>query len=102
MRGHLNGNNLRIDLIGNDGLRKNKYLGDRTRTGGMSLGDREWDEAVGAGIGGEVGRVLGAGAGDGSGEEATMGSGVIRSVDLCWPGTASQFSGQVLHSQGHP
>lgn len=101
MRGHLNGNSLRTDLTGQNGRKKNRYLGDRTRTGGTSLGEGKWVGAVRAGVGAGVGGELGAGAGGAAYGEATMGSGA-RPVDLCWPGPASRLPGQVLLSHGLP
>lgn len=101
MRGHLNGNSLRTDLTGKNGLKKNRYLGDRARTGGTSLGEGKWVGAVRAGVGAGVGGESGAGAGGAACGEATMESGA-RPVDLCWPGLASGLPGQVLPSRGPP
>lgn len=93
MRGHLNGNSLRrIDPTGKVGLRKNRYLGDRTRPGGAWLGDREWEEAVRAGVKPEVGGELGRAAGGPAWEEAKMGAGV-RPDDFCCSGIALQLPG---------
>lgn len=101
MGGHLNGNSLRrIDPIGKDGLKKNRLPGGRMGMG-ASPGVRGWDDVVGTraetGVGGEMAWGAGLGA---LGEAKVWAEG--RPADLRRPGAASQASGQVFLSQGHP
>lgn len=100
MGGHLNVNSLRrIDLTGKDGLKKNRFPGDRMGMG-ASPGVRGWDDVVGTraetGVGKEA---WGAGVGA-LGEAKVWAEG--RPADLRRPGAASQASGQVVFSQCHP
>lgn len=100
MGGHLNVNSLRrIDLTGKDGLKKNRFPGDRMGMG-ASPGVRGWDDVVGTraetGVGKEA---WGAGVGA-LGEAKVWAEG--RPADLRRLGAASQASGQVVFSQCHP
>lgn len=99
---YLNGNgSRRTDPIGKDGLKKNRHLGDRQGTG-VSPAEGGWDGVLGAGVGTGVGGEMAWGAGGSTQAEARVGAEEGRPVDLCRPGAASQVSGQVLPSRGHP
>lgn len=97
---HLNRNGLRIDLTGKDGLKENSHLGDRAGMG-ASADERDWDQVVGASVGTGVGGEMAWEAGVGAWAEARV---VVegRPVDLCWPGAASQISGEVFLWLDHP
>uniref|UniRef100_A0A8D1Q5Y1 Uncharacterized protein n=1 Tax=Sus scrofa TaxID=9823 RepID=A0A8D1Q5Y1_PIG len=92
---HLNGNGLReTDPPGNDGLKKNRHLGDRAQTG-ASPGDWGRDEVVGAGLGNGLSGELARGAGGHAPAEAKGGA-------EGRPGAVCPISRQLFPSRGHP